>query len=226
MYKSIVELKNKHKEEDIWIITAGSSMDYVSKDLFDNKITISVNDMVQYFKSDYLVMKDCMKPKFAKALKCAESLNIPLLFTKYHEGKSQSELNKVNNTNSYIFDHNPKIKSFEEEVKNLKENEIINSRSTVTTAMHIAAYMGAKNIILCGHDCGTINGNLYYKNYLPGGKHPKQWWGGLEGAISQYEYQTSITCDYLKRKYNSNVVSLNPFINFNLGGNKYIPTKI
>ena len=31
------------------------------------------------------------------------------------------------------------------------------SRSTVTSAIHLAAYMSAKNIILVGHDCGFIN---------------------------------------------------------------------
>ena len=225
MYKSIKELKNKHLKEDIWVITAGSSMDYVPKNLFDNKVTISVNDMVQHFKSDYLVMKDCMKPKFAHTLEYAKKFNIPLLFSKHHEGKSQSQLNNVSNPNSYVFEHNPKLNPFKDEINNLKEDEIINSRSTITTAMHIAAYMGAKNIILCGHDCGTINNKLYYKNYLPAGKHPKQWWGNIEGAISQYEDQTAITREYLKKKYDSNVVSLNPFINFNLENNQYTPTR-
>ena len=121
MYKSIKELKNKHKEEDIWVIIAGSSMDYVPRDLFDNKITICVNDMVQHFKSSYLVMKDCMKPKFSDTIKYAESFNIPLLFTKYHEGKSQSKLNEVNNVNSYVFNHNPKLKPFKEEIEELKD---------------------------------------------------------------------------------------------------------
>jgi len=223
MYKSIKELRNKHTGEDIWIITAGSSMDYITEDFFDNKTTISVNDMVQYFKTTYLVMKDCMKPKFRDAVKYANDFNVPLLFTKFHEGKGNSKLNEVVNSNSYVFDHNPKANSFTQEIQELKEDEIVSSRSTITTAMHVAAYFGAKNIILCGHDCGTLNGNLYYKKYRPGGKHPKQYWGGLEGAIAQYEDQTAITRDYLKKKYNCNIVSLNPFLNLGLEGNKHLP---
>ena len=221
-YKSIKELKNKHKYQDIWVISAGSSMDYVPKSLFNNKTTIGVNDMIKYFKCDYLVMKDCMKPKFKGAVDYSDEFNIPLIFSKYHEGKSLSSLNKIKNQNSYIFEHNPKLKPFLDEIKELKEDEIVNSRSTITSAIHIAAYMGAKNIILCGHDCGVINGNLYYKKYLPGGKHP---WSGIEHAISKYEDQTAITRDYLKEKYNCNVVSLNPFINFDLEGNQYNPLK-
>ena len=37
MYKNISELKNKYKGEDIWIVLAGSSMNYVSDSFFENK---------------------------------------------------------------------------------------------------------------------------------------------------------------------------------------------
>ena len=49
MNKSITELRNIHKGQDIWIIGAGSSMDYVDPSFFENKITIGVNQMFQYF---------------------------------------------------------------------------------------------------------------------------------------------------------------------------------
>ena len=38
MNKSIKELKNIHKGKDIWVLLAGSSMDYVNKSFFENKI--------------------------------------------------------------------------------------------------------------------------------------------------------------------------------------------
>ena len=40
--KSFEELKNKHKGEDIWLVLAGSSMDYVSSDFFKNKKVVQV----------------------------------------------------------------------------------------------------------------------------------------------------------------------------------------
>ena len=39
-YKNLKELKNKYQGEDIWVILAGSSMDYVSDEFFKNKIVI------------------------------------------------------------------------------------------------------------------------------------------------------------------------------------------
>ena len=38
--KSIKELKDIHTGQDIWIIGAGSSMDFVDPSFFDNKICI------------------------------------------------------------------------------------------------------------------------------------------------------------------------------------------
>ena len=35
----------------------------------------------------------------------------------------------------------------------------------ITSGIHLAAYMGAKNIILVGHDCGSINGESNFNNY-------------------------------------------------------------
>ncbi len=222
MSKNLLELKNKHLGKDIWIISAGSSMDYISKDFFNEKICITVNDMVKHFDCSYVVMKDCHKPKFSEAIKYSLEKNIPLIYSKYHEGKSRSRLNNPTHSNSYFFDHNPKINHFHEEILNLKEDEIIVSRSTITSAMHVAAYMGAKNIILCGHDCGTIDGDLYYSKYRPGNKHPLEYWpDGLKNAISKYEGQSMLTRQLLKERYNCNIVSLNPFISFNLEGYEF-----
>ena len=53
MQKTIQELKDKHKGEDIWVIAAGSSMDYVDKSFFSNKIVIGQN---QTFKSILVII--------------------------------------------------------------------------------------------------------------------------------------------------------------------------
>ena len=40
MNKTIQELKDIHKGEDIWVIGAGSSMNFVDSSFFENKICI------------------------------------------------------------------------------------------------------------------------------------------------------------------------------------------
>ena len=45
------------------------------------------------------------------------------------------------------------------------QTSIVVSHSTITSGIHLAAYMGAKNIILVGHDGGSINGEANFKGY-------------------------------------------------------------
>ena len=40
MSKPLSELKDKYIGKDVWIVLAGSSMDYVSKEFFENKIVL------------------------------------------------------------------------------------------------------------------------------------------------------------------------------------------
>ena len=223
MYKSLKELKNKHQGEDIWILLAGSSMNYIHNSFFENKITIGQNQMFKHFKCDYIVMKDCMEePRFPRSIKKCKDLNIPLIFSEYYKG----HLNKGKNTpeykEAYKFSHNPRTEDIEIEINNLSDDEIIVSKSSVTSLIHIAAYMGAKNVILCGHDCGTIDGDLYFEGYVE-----KDWvsagnWGGINSFMSSIERQSQLVRGYLMEKYNCNIHSLNPFLNLGLEEHKFI----
>ena len=58
MNKTIQELKDIHKGEDIWVIGAGSSMNYINPSFFENKICISVNQMYEIFPCEYVVGRD------------------------------------------------------------------------------------------------------------------------------------------------------------------------
>jgi hypothetical protein len=106
----------------------------------------------------------------------------------------------------------------------LPEKGLVVSYSTITTAIHLAAYMGAKTIILVGHDCGTLDGNMNCKNY-----HTPQTLGIVWKNPGQYanwvsqkiEGQTIQLKHMLKEKYGCSIYSLNPFINFNLEGHVY-----
>ena len=55
-YKNIEELKDIHKGEDIWLVLAGSSMDYVSSDFFKNKIVIGQNHTYKKYPSTGMVL--------------------------------------------------------------------------------------------------------------------------------------------------------------------------
>lgn len=222
MYKNVSELKNIHSGEDIWVILGGSSMDYISSDFFKNKIVIGQNQVYKHYPCNYVLMKDCMEePRFPRSIRKLDSMGIPLIFPEYYKGYHSNQKNIPEHKNAYIFKHNSRQNEFDSELENLTEDEIIVSKSSVTSLIHVAAYMGAKNIILCGHDCGTLDGNLYYEGYMEEDWISSENWSGIKSWMGGIEYQSQAVRQYLNDKYDCNIHSLNPFLNFGLEGHKY-----
>jgi carbonic anhydrase len=85
---------------------------------------------------------------------------------------------------------------------------IVVSYSTITSAMHVAAVMGAANIILCGHDCGTLNGNSRFSGYneaLMGDRRYRDW-------LKEILPQTMAVRKRIRAVFGCNVYTLSPFI--------------
>ena len=162
------------------------------------------------------------EPRFPRSIKKLNKLNVPLIYSEYYKGHASLEKNTVQHDNSYCFSHNPRTNGvwLKDEIPNLLENDIIVSRSTVTTLMHIAAYMGAKNIVLCGHDCGKLDDNLYTKGYIE-----KDWmlskWSGIDSFLGKLEDESTLVRKYLQDRYDVNIYSINPFLNLGLEGHKF-----
>jgi len=224
MYKNIAELKNKHKDEDIWTICSGPSMSFIESSFFDNKIVIGQNDIFRKFKCDYVVAKDlCERPRYSDLVEDLKKENIPLIFPKHHAGHTDDKINEPDIVNAYRFEHlqNHSGDRINEVFPSIGTDKIIVSRSTITTCMHIACYMGAKNIILCGHDCGAIDDNNYMKNLAIENWTSSPNWDGYNNWLSAIENDTINVRRELENYYGCNIYSLNPFVNFGLEGHSY-----
>lgn len=217
MQYQIKDLKDTHVSKDIWVIGSGPSMNYVNPSFFDNKITIGVNRVSKWFPCNYIVAKD---PKGFEDIKNNLN-NSDLILSKHQYGTLTNRLNSVDYKH-YIFDHfpkpnqNPMVQLIER-----ASDKIIVSWSTITSAIHIAAYMGAKNIIICGHDCGTIDGKSTIDGYYDNIQSEQGSDAGYINWLKQISGHTEQLKKKLKEVYDCNIHSLNPFINFKLEGNKY-----
>ena len=88
----------------------------------------------------------------------------------------------------------------------------------LVSAMHVAAYMGARNILLCGHDCGSLDGELTFTGYYDAPlKDTMTYWR----LLNRFGEQTMAVRDKLQEVYGCRVYSLNPFVNFALEGHVY-----
>ena len=205
------------------MLGSGASMGFIDPKFFDGKLTIGTNNIWKYFKVDYSLFKH--EQYIPEAYKSSKSKIIASLHDCGDLGHPKNESLLVD----YVFTHKRgRFESLEEHFQeNLdavgQDDDIFVSYSTITSCIHIAAYMGAKNIILCGHDCGYLDGVSHVKEYAD---HIKEF--HKEGFIDYHNMwfeRVSEDTRRLKAKlievYRCNIYSLNPFINFRLEGHKF-----
>jgi hypothetical protein len=194
--QTIYSLKNTI-DCDAYVVGGGKSLDYYPKGFFENRFVLAVNQASRIVPADYIVRKEN-----------AEKGIIPVIASEYKAGCSDFEKNEAD----YYFEHNHNtLSQINIEGCHPLGDKIIVSWSTITSAIHLAAFMGARTIFLVGHDCATIDGEQVADGY----------YDGVQRLIQPQDYnkwlaliapQTAIVRDYIKKEYHTNVVPLSPFI--------------
>jgi uncharacterized Rossmann fold enzyme len=203
------DLKNKHKGKDIYILGSGKSMEFFDPKFFEKRITIAVNNSFKnYLKTVTYV---CTKyHDVAKQIRDQNPEIIPVV-TKHLHGQyvnsviRESGVVIAEHTNNRVIELRPTEWPAEEDV-------LVTSASTITTAMHLAAYMGAKTIFMCGNDLGHLDEEQNVQNHQsePMAKISKTW-----------DEQNRQVKQELESRYNTRVYALLPFSSITLDGHKY-----
>ena len=222
--RELQEFKNIHKDMDIYVLASGKSVDFIDNSFFDNKIIIGINQVYKKVFCSYLVRKEA---NFIKKV-IEENKDAIHFISRGNCGnrsddsykKTANQLKDIDTKNVVLYEHNSNNHD-KGEVKLPKEDNLYVSFSTITTGIHLAAYMGAKNIILIGHDCGSLNGECNFKGYHDKKTRQQSSEGHYKNWLSKIQRATIDLKKVLKEKYDCNVYSLNPFINFSLEGNIY-----
>lgn len=91
--------------------------------------------------------------------------------------------------------------------------------SSLHGTMHLAAWIGARHLVMVGADCGKVDGEPNIVGY-PGLGDAN---GGPEQdrILSLYERDHRRMKDWLVANYGVTVYSLNPFVNLNLEGHTF-----
>lgn len=216
MHHPLSEIKNKHKGEDIYVIGSGASMNFVDPHFFDNKLAIGINFAHRHYACEYSVIKDIVTRRgIAQHLAECKRDNSMMITTRSHMGGTHLFNTKYE---YYVFPEDQWGGFVRAEF--VGTDTIVNSHSTVTSAMHVAFYLGAVNIILCGVDCGLIDGKSNHDKYYPDVKPEGIEFQKKSMSHPYHEWNIKTMRNALK-KHGCNVYSLNPFINFGLEGHKY-----
>ena len=186
------------------IVASGASIGYIDKRFFDGKFVIGLNQMAKQIKCDIVVAKE--KPtRFGE--------EIIVVSKKQYGGGANAD----NTEGDYFFEHN----SNKHQTINFPSDSdwLVVSWSTITSALHLACYLGFTEICLCGHDCGTLDGMITTENYYSGLSDPRQL--AYHNWLKSIEPQTVTVRDWLVEKYGVIIYSINPFVSLNLEGHKF-----
>lgn len=190
-------LENKHLGEDVYVVGAGKSVDFYPNSFFEGKTIIGVNQVGKKVPCDYTVRKEG-----------AESYGSTLVRSQYRYGSHGAGENT-----GLVFSQNDNLctKINSEGLHPLGEKLVV-SFSTITSAIHLAAFMGAQNIYIVGHDCKAIDGEVVFSGYYDdaqmvqdGEKDYADWLKGLPA-------QTEWIKDYCESMCGCSVVFVHPRI--------------
>ena len=222
-YPHIV-LKNLYLGSTIYVLGSGASMNFIDPEFFRSRITIGTNSVWKYFPVKYCLFKH--EQFIAEAI----AAGVLVIASKHDCGDVRRQ--PIDSPDiPYIFSH--KKGRFGELEDNFRENleaigkddDIFVSYSSITSSLHLAAYMGAKHIIIAGHDCGWIDGKSHITDY---DKHIRDYYKNEEAFNNEYNAwfkkineQTILLKKKLIDVYDCRIYSLNPFVNFRNEGHKF-----
>ena len=224
--KTIRLLKDRHLGEDIYVVAAGASAGLIEPAFFEGKCVIGVNRVFVRFPCTYVIFKEYGGSEYEQELMGTNAVPIVAKWDtgNIRQGKMRPGTMSFKRPEYYFFDHLENTRErVDLSVIDRQSDKLVVSYSTITSAMHLAAYMGARNIVLVGHDCGLLNGKAVFDGYyrdmsVSPWKDPDEY----KAWLDQIEAQTVAVRDRLKEVYGCSVVSLNPFVNFGLEGNVYV----
>lgn len=217
--QTIGVLKDAHKNKDVYVLGSGATLNFVDPDFFKNKITICVNEVGQAYlpKTKYVLSKH-----HPEAIRHAEQMPKTKVIVSFGDCGNQYAKTLPDLPNLYAFHHKQNMCQLANVKRDWPDQEtgLYVSWSSITSAMHFAAYLGAKNIILVGHDCGELDGKTWVKDYGYESGNPSEMAEAKQRNYA-FEDQSIAVKQKLKELYNCNIYSLNPFINYNLEGVSY-----
>lgn len=213
----LTEVRGRHQGKDIWIIASGASLSWVEPAFFANKVTIGLNQVYRKYPVDYLIRKE-----HSGAQRVVDT-GIPVFIAKRNFGSVYGP--PALRGEWWEYDHPINLGEAPPDLSAVgSEDQLTVSWSTITTAMHLAAYMGAANIMLCGHDAGAVDAQLNYPGYYEGlapDAHDPFDSDSYAEWLTNIEAQSMAVRDALTAEYGCSVHSLNPFLTLNLEGHVF-----
>lgn len=207
---NLKDLRNRHREADIYVIGSGKTVDFFDPMFFQNRITIGVNQgwANHLHKVDYMVTK-----YHQNALEWRNNARAgQVVVTRGDKGHHKRWIN--DDENLVVVDHNDNtVKGWTADQWPTSFDALVATYSSITTATHLAAYLGASNIFMVGADCGDLDGHRTMEGHDPRST--------TLDTFKFFEKQNRIVKNELEKRYRCRVMTLLPFATPNMDGHKF-----
>jgi hypothetical protein len=214
--KTLRDFKDKHRNEDVYVLGSGPSLTYIDPGFFARKVVVATNAV-----AERMGLYKIVKHLYTQSHYHNETLDLAWQYPKHwffspegHAGLAgmpeQFEPNLV------YYKHKPTIFDFDVERSWMPDGLIVGSTST-HASMHLACHLGASTVILCGVDCGLIDNQTNQDGYVSGNlavDDPLPWLGRWEQHLRDVKAK-------LVTEYGVRIYSINPFVNMNLEGHTW-----
>lgn len=149
-------LRDRHHAAEIWVLGSGPSL--VRATIPDDAVIVGVNLVGLLRRVDYAVVKHhCdVEPLLAR--------DVVVVVSKRDCGFGHTrQLSPALAKRCCVFEHLPnQCRAFSWP---RGESMLVVSWSTITSALHFAAHLGAARIVITGHDCGAVDGRWHVNGY-------------------------------------------------------------
>ena len=215
----LTDLHRAHIGRTIWVICSGASLSYVRHDFFADKLCIGVNETFRDFPTLY--QTGTHHDHIDEALAAGCRVVVPAHACGFLD---QPRIER-DHPDLYTFPHahNDLVTPFTADQVDTPDRLFL-SASSAAVAIHLAYYLGASAIMLCGMDGGLLDGHMNYPGYnRPEGEfahcHPERGytWAGHPRLTAHIV----LALIEAVRARGVHVHSLNPFFNFTLEDHRF-----
>jgi len=203
------EFRNRHAGEDIYVIGSGATLPYYDPSFFDDCVTVAINQGWQHHLDsvDYMVTK-----YHGNVDDWKDSPRVGLMVT---TRKERGHVAPVwdERDDCLVVDHNSNpVAAFGANDWPKNPDALVTSHSSITTGMHLGAYLGARRIFMVGADCGALDGKWNIEGHVT---------GQASQLTPNFEHHNRIVKRELEKRYDVRIVSLLPFTTPNMDGHKF-----
>jgi hypothetical protein len=193
------DLKNRHKDEQIWVCGSGPSMGWVTPQFFEGKTVVAINEVGYVFGlADFYVATNYSTHHPVVAKNVVDYPHIIVVCPDMNLEASDMTATHVGVGNNVTF--RPHKPFWNPEAGWPTDPDVLVCGGTSAhIAMHLACYMGASQINLVGVDLGLIDGQENFAGYQKS-----------NGAMDGWRQQFGVVVGKLRELYGVRFFRLQP----------------